>query len=141
MTTRIFNPQRHVRVLHRGTAGALRNSTANTKSQYTNQKGFADDIGEGKMSLPLIHALGKDSLQRDHLISILQQRKVRSGLSGTVRKLAVDSIKATGGLEYALKTALSLQEAVDETLSQYEGRVGAKNWILRLIQKRLDMQE
>lgn len=73
-------------------------------------------------------------------MSILQQRKVRCGLPTTVRKLAVDSIKATGGLEYARKTAVSLQEAVDETLCQYEDRVGAKNWILRLVQKRLDVQ-
>lgn len=93
------------------------------------------------MSLPLIHALGSASLQQNYLLSILQQRKVGSELSITVRKLAVDSIKATGGLEYARKTAISLQEAVDETLSQYEDRVGVKNWILRLVQKRLDIQE
>lgn len=93
------------------------------------------------MSLPLIHALGTESPERNYLMSILQQRKKKCTLPNSVRKLAVDSIKATGALEYARKTAISLQEAVDETLSQYEDRVGAKNWILRLAQKRLEIQE
>lgn len=44
-----------------------------------------------------------------------------------MRKLAVSDIKATGGLEYAKKTAVGLQEPVTETLSMYEDKVGEKN--------------
>lgn len=135
MTSKTFTPPRQVTQSHGFTEVFL---TYNY--QYTEQKGFADDISEGKMSLPLIHALGTESPERNHLMSILQQRKKKCALPTSVRKLAVDSIKATGALEYARKTAISLQEAVDETLSQYEDRVGAKNWILRLAQKRLEIQ-
>lgn len=72
-------------------------------------------------------------------MSILQRRKTGVELSVDIRKLALNDIKATGGLEYAKKTAMDLQEAVNETLSQYEDKVGAKNWILRLVQKRLEI--
>lgn len=72
-------------------------------------------------------------------MSILQQRKTGGELSVDIRKLALNDIKAAGGLEYAKNTAMDLQEAVSETLSQYEDKVGAKNWILRLVQKRLEI--
>lgn len=72
-------------------------------------------------------------------MSILQRRKTGGELSVDIRKLALNDIKAAGGLEYAKNTAMDLQEAVNETLSQYEDKVGAKNWILRLVQKRLEI--
>lgn len=73
-------------------------------------------------------------------MSILQRRKTGVELSVDIRKLALNDIKATGGLEYAKNTARDLQEAVSETLSQYEDKVGAKNWIFRLVQKRLEIE-
>ncbi|KAK8133580.1 hypothetical protein PG984_005592 [Apiospora sp. TS-2023a] len=118
--------------------------------EYAEQKGFADDIAEGKMSLPLLHALGGEdpaaAPQRARLRSIMQQRKNAmgnggQGLSYAVRRLAVADIRAAGGIDAARKTALHLQEAVDETLTMYESRVGEKNWLLRLAQKRLEIEE
>lgn len=108
--------------------------------QYTQKKGFAEDIGEGKISLPLIHALRPKSSQRSRLLSILQQRKMGNGLSPEVRKLALNDIKAAGGLEYAKATTIRLQDAVNESLTMYENKVGEKNWLLRLAQKRLEIE-
>ncbi|KAK8006183.1 fusicoccadiene synthase [Apiospora marii] len=113
--------------------------------EYAQQKGFADDLGEGKISLPLVHALATKSPHQGRLRSILQQRKAMvggagaGGLSYEVRKLALSDIKATGGLESAKKTAMGLQEAINETLTMYEDKVGEKNWLLRLAQKRLEV--
>jgi hypothetical protein len=48
---------------------------------------------------------------------------------------------AAGGMEYAKKTALGLQESVTETLSVYKSKVGEKNWLLRLAQKKLEIED
>jgi geranylgeranyl pyrophosphate synthase len=109
--------------------------------QYTHQKGFAEDIGEGKISLPLIYALRQDGPQRGRLLSILQQRKTDMGLSPEIRKLALDDIKAAGGVEYTRKVVKDLQEAVEASLSLYEAKLGTKNFILRLVQKKLELDE
>ncbi|KAF4966749.1 hypothetical protein FSARC_5614 [Fusarium sarcochroum] len=110
-------------------------------SEYTEQKGFAEDIGEGKISLPLIYALATKSPQQGRLLSILQQRKIGNGLSLEVRKLGLDDIKSSGGLDHAKKTAIGLQESINETLSMYEDKLGEKNWLLRLAQKRLEIDD
>ncbi|PTD01183.1 Geranylgeranyl pyrophosphate synthase [Fusarium culmorum] len=110
-------------------------------NEYTEKKGFAEDIGEGKISLPLIHVLSTKSPQQGRLLSILQQRKCGNGLCPEVRKLALEDMIAAGGMEYAKKTALGLQESVNETLSMYESKVGQKNWLLRLAQKKLEIED
>ncbi|KAM0366670.1 hypothetical protein ACHAPK_008142 [Fusarium culmorum] len=110
-------------------------------NEYTEKKGFAEDIGEGKISLPLIHVLSTKSPQQGRLLSILQQRKCGNGLCPEVRKLALEDMIAAGGMEYAKKTAFGLQESVNETLSMYESKVGQKNWLLRLAQKKLEIED
>ncbi|EWG50864.1 hypothetical protein FVEG_16702 [Fusarium verticillioides 7600] len=108
---------------------------------YTEKKGFAEEIGEGKISLPLIHALATKSPEQGRLLSILQQRKCGNGLCPEVRKLALKDMIAAGGMEYAKKTALGLQDSITETLSMYESKVGETNWLLRLAQKKLEIED
>lgn len=107
--------------------------------QYINQKGFAEDLNEGKISLPLIYALNNGDKSSSRLASILQQRKAERGLTLELRKLAADEIRSSGALDKVEKVIQGLQQVVDKTLTLYEDRLGAKNWILRLLQKRLEL--
>ena len=106
--------------------------------QYTEQKGFCEDIGEGKLSLPVVHAL-QSHAYRGRLLSVLNQRKSQHGLSNNIRKLVLDDIRAAGGLTHARETVASLQGAIEEKLMSLEEETGMKNWILRLIQLRLEL--
>lgn len=63
------------------------------------------------------------------------------GLSGEIRKLALGDIKAAGGVEYTKNVVKDLQRAVETSLSLYEAKLGTKNFILRLIQKKLELDD
>lgn len=107
--------------------------------QYAEQKGMADDIREGKISLPLIHALRTPSISRGRLLSILQLRKSGAPLSDEVLEMAVKEIRTAGGLDYAKDVAMGLQEKVNVALATFEAKMGARNYIFRLVQKRLEL--
>lgn len=89
--------------------------------------------------MPLIHALNAKLPSCGRLRNILQLRKTGNGLSPEIRKLALDVIKASGGLDYAKTVVLALQEMVDKTLTHAEQKTGISNWVLRLVQKRLEI--
>lgn len=109
------------------------------RGQYTEQKGFADDLSEGKISLPLLYALEAKGPQRGRLLSVLQQRKITGSISVELRKLALQDIVAAGGLTRTKGVILDLQEKVNKLMAQFEDRAGQKNWILRLMRKRLEL--
>lgn len=78
--------------------------------QYTNNKGFCEDLTEGKFSFPIIHAIRKDPSNRQ-LLNIISQKPT----SIEVKKYALEVIRKAGSFEYVRqflrrKEAESLEE-------------------------------
>ncbi|KAJ5908816.1 terpenoid synthase [Penicillium taxi] len=101
-------------------------------ADYTEQKGFADDLSEGKISLPLIFALEAEGPQRSRLLNVLQQRKATNSLSVELRKLALQDIIAAGGLTRTKGIILNLQEETDEEAAGAlkQEKLGGNNGLL-----------
>lgn len=91
--------------------------------------------------LTLIHALQKDGSRRGRLLGMLQRRKSDMELSDGIRKLALENIKAAGGIEYTRKAAKDLERVVEASLSLYEANIGSKNFISRLVVRRLEFDD
>ncbi|KAI8390084.1 geranylgeranyl pyrophosphate synthase [Blakeslea trispora] len=62
---------------------------------YTNNKGFCEDLTEGKFSFPIIHAIRRDVSNRQ-LLNIISQKPTNV----EVKKYALDIIQRTGTFEY-----------------------------------------
>ncbi|KAI8969155.1 geranylgeranyl pyrophosphate synthase [Mycotypha africana] len=62
---------------------------------YTNNKGFCEDLTEGKFSFPIIHAIRKD-LSNRQLLNIISQKPT----SIEVKKYALEVIQKAGSFEY-----------------------------------------
>ncbi|KAI9727247.1 MAG: hypothetical protein M1828_006866 [Chrysothrix sp. TS-e1954] len=108
-------------------------------AEYNKLKGFAEDIGEGKISLPMIRAL-QSKPHRGRLLSILEQRKISKCMPDEMRKLVLDDIRVTGGLQHTRDIVMQMQEVVEDKVTEFEKKTGKQNWILRLVQKRLEIE-
>ncbi|CAO3699512.1 unnamed protein product [Rhizopus microsporus] len=62
---------------------------------YTQNKGFCEDLTEGKFSFPIIHAIRADPSNRQ-LLNIISQKPT----SVEVKQYALEIIKRTGSFEY-----------------------------------------
>lgn len=78
----------------------IRDDLLNLMSEtYAKNKGFAEDISEGKFSFPIVHALASKSEETDELRSILLLRTTDC----EIKREAVNIIERAGGLEYTKK--------------------------------------
>lgn len=89
-----------------------------TADDYTKNKGFCEDITEGKFSFPIIHSINSapDNLQ---LLNILKQHSEDQAL----KLYAVEYITSTKSLSYShqkldmlLKEAVAFVETLDEEM-------------------------
>ncbi|KAI7872706.1 geranylgeranyl pyrophosphate synthase [Spinellus fusiger] len=64
-------------------------------SEYSKNKGFCEDLTEGKFSFPIIHAIRADTSNRQ-LLNIVSQKPT----SVEMKKYALEILKRTGSFEY-----------------------------------------
>ncbi|EKG20455.1 Polyprenyl synthetase [Macrophomina phaseolina MS6] len=107
-----------------------------TSEEYENQKGYCEDLDEGKYSLPLIHAL-KHTKNKVQLESLLIQRKTQGGMTLEMKRLAIQIMKEAGSLEHTRKVVLELQDAVHRELAKLEEAFGQENYVIQLALERL----
>lgn len=74
----------------------VRDDYMNLKSDaYTDNKGFCEDLTEGKFSFPIIHAIRSD-LSNRQLLNIVSQKPTAI----EVKKYALEIIKKSGSFDY-----------------------------------------
>ena len=111
---------------------SLYSLTLYSLNQYTQQKGFCEDLDEGKFSFPLIHAIQNSSL-KIQLLSILQERRAVGKLSLEQKQLVLDHMNRTKSLEYT-KTCLDiLFNEIKQEVRAVETAFGTENPILKLL--------
>ncbi|PVH96876.1 terpenoid synthase [Periconia macrospinosa] len=92
-----------------------------TSSTYTKDKGFCEDITEGKFSFLITHSIWKNTLNME-LLNILKQRTV----DPVIKTYALKYIEGTGSFEYTkavLAQALGRAREMADELSR-NGREG-----------------
>lgn len=105
---------------------------------YTRQKGFCEDLDEGKYSFPLIHALnGEGTRERLQLEALLHSRRDNGGLLREAKELVLDHLREAGSMEYTRRLLEDLRCQIDEELARLERVIGGENWILRLLMSKL----
>lgn len=104
--------------------------------QYEKEKSFAEDLDEGKFSLPMIHLLNNspDRLMIEH---ILQQRSREGGMSPEMKMLVLEKMHEVGSLDFTRETLRSVEMKAREALALLEEKSKIPNYILQYLLVRL----
>ncbi|KAL9540051.1 hypothetical protein MBANPS3_009907 [Mucor bainieri] len=94
-------------------------------TSYTNNKGFCEDLTEGKFSFPIIHAIRKDPSNRQ-LLNIISQKPT----SIEVKKYALEVIRKAGSFEYVREF---LRQKENESLEEIK-RLGGNPLLEKYIE-------
>ncbi|RAK81477.1 bifunctional terpene synthase/polyprenyl synthetase family protein [Aspergillus fijiensis CBS 313.89] len=101
-------------------------------AEYTKQKGYCEDLEEGKFSLPLIHLL--QSMPENHVLrNVWMQRRVRGTATHAQKETILELMKRNGSLQFTEDTLKILYGHLEKSIGELERRFGAENFQLRLI--------
>ncbi|OJJ68391.1 hypothetical protein ASPBRDRAFT_133371 [Aspergillus brasiliensis CBS 101740] len=95
---------------------------------YTKNKGFCEDLTEGKFSFLIIHSINSNP-NNHHLMNILRQRSE----DDSVKKYAVEYINSTGSFDYCRERLASLLEEADQMVKELEKEVGHSKGIYEIL--------
>ncbi|KAI0509393.1 isoprenoid synthase domain-containing protein [Xylaria bambusicola] len=99
-------------------------------TEYEGNKGYCEDLTEGKFSFLIIHSIRADPLDQ-RLSNILRQKTT----SHTVKKYAVDYMKSTGSFEYTKKVLEVLIERAKKTADELSSDGQKNNEIYEILDK------
>ncbi|KAL6234063.1 hypothetical protein BDW75DRAFT_251662 [Aspergillus navahoensis] len=98
----------------------IRDDILNLKaSDYVKNKGFCEDITEGKFSFPIIHSIRSD-LNNKQLLNILRQRSDDDSL----KAYAVNYITSTGSFNYSSEKLRSLIAEAEVMVAALDAQMG-----------------
>ena len=108
-------------------------------ADYAKQKGFAEDLDEGKYSFTLIHCIqtleSEPKLTGDAMQSraLLMKRRFDGKLSHEAKREVLATMKKTQSLEYTLGVLRELHGELEKEVGNLEVKFGEANFSLRLM--------
>ncbi|KAL0565484.1 hypothetical protein V5O48_016542 [Marasmius crinis-equi] len=98
----------------------VRDDLMNLQSpEYSSNKGFAEDLTEGKFSFPVVHSIRSDTTNRQ-VLNILQKRPA----SPTLKHYAIDYMKTTNSFKYTLDVLDKLENQTRAEIQRLGGNEG-----------------
>lgn len=106
-------------------------------AEYTEQKGFCEDLDEGKLSLPVILCCKMDPIAHTIIMGIFRQKAKGMLLTNGTKLQILNFIRNSGALEETRRVIQQLEREFDETLCAIETATGIENESLRLTMRLL----
>jgi geranylgeranyl diphosphate synthase type 3 len=94
---------------------------------YTNTKGFAGDITEGKFSFPIIHGINADPTNHQ-ILHILEKRTTTLELKQHV----IDCLEKAGSFDYTVQVLHEFERQIREEIEAFGGNKGLEALMDRL---------
>lgn len=108
-------------------------------ADYAKQKGFAEDLDEGKYSFTMIHCIQTVESQPKfasaamQLRAFLMKRRFEGKLSHEAKQEVLACMKKTKSLDYTLGVLRELHGELEREVGSLEAKFGEENFSLRLM--------
>jgi geranylgeranyl pyrophosphate synthase len=102
---------------------------------YAEQKGFCEDLDEGKLSYPVVLCCISDPGARVIILDVFRRNRNGTVLALDVKMQILDLIRKSGALDETWQVIQQLRKEVEDTISILETDIGEPNPSLRLIMK------
>ncbi|KAK1977183.1 geranylgeranyl pyrophosphate synthase [Colletotrichum cereale] len=121
-----------------------------SSNEYSDLKGFCEDLDEGKMSYPIVMVLRQNPKYQDQIMGILRQQAMSSakgGLSQPVRLsretkvYILGLLKSLGAMATTLKKLQELEAALESLIGDLETGFGEANPVMRILLSRLSVRD
>lgn len=111
---------------------------------YSDQKGFCEDLDEGKFSYPIVHCLECHPQFKDHIMGIFRQRPATltlgsQPLSKETKMHVVDYLRAAGTFKACWMYLTEMETEIEAEIGKLERATGETNPMLRLLVTRLSV--
>ncbi|KAK6213346.1 geranylgeranyl pyrophosphate synthase [Colletotrichum tabaci] len=119
-------------------------------SEYSDLKGFCEDLDEGKMSYPMILVLRQNPEYQDLIMGIFRQQTANAVKGGSAesarlphetKRYMLGLLKSSDAMALTLKKLQELEAAMEEKISDLEERFGETNPVMRILLSRLSVRD
>ncbi|CZR58890.1 uncharacterized protein PAC_08782 [Phialocephala subalpina] len=98
------------------------------------------DLDQGNFTLPVIHFLAQERERRTtRLLSMLQARKEKNGMSPAMKNHVLDLLEKSGSLDYTSQVLKNMYQEILDTLSEVEAAYSRENRSLRKLLEMLKL--
>ena len=106
-----------------------------TSKEYSEQKGFCEDLDEGKISYPIVLCAALDKPSADQILGIFRQQGLSSQqeMQRQTKVHVVKLLENSGALEATKVKIKELEAVVDLEIEKLEGIAGVENPMLKVL--------
>ncbi|KAK2771238.1 geranylgeranyl pyrophosphate synthase [Colletotrichum kahawae] len=109
--------------------------------EYGNQKGWCEDLDEGKFSYLIIHCLENSPKYRDRIMGLFRQRTGCSGPMPTVGKVQIiEYLQEAGSFDACWELLNKLEDEIEGEIRRLEAVTGEENPQMHLLLKLLSVK-
>ncbi|KAE8374211.1 terpenoid synthase [Aspergillus bertholletiae] len=117
----------------------IRDDYMNLQSEeYTDQKGFCEDLDEMKLSYTIMKLLHSDNTTAKHIVQGIFRRNHDKKLSVQTKIQILSLLHQTGALAQTWECLQALQSEIEALIESFEGLTGEANPTMRLLLKVLN---
>ncbi|KAI4207282.1 MAG: hypothetical protein LQ346_000650 [Caloplaca aetnensis] len=107
-----------------------------TSQEYSEQKGFCEDLDEGRVSYCLVMCEQKDKARADQIMSMFRQQArlgQQKALQRQTKEHILKLLEESGAMEATRAKLRELEKAVDAEIEGLEGLAGVENPLLKIL--------